>query len=204
MPETEKPPQPSYLPIVPSEVTNRLLQDLGLNKDSAAQPVEIRDRIKSLTSGVFSDLIASNPDFAKDINSLLNERYSLVHSVDSALNGMAIVLKTFDYVKESDLMLRLSSLQPDDLRLAKQTLEDSFPKKDEDVSILQRLLSLPKVPETQVSLNECLKEVKPWSYLAGDTFNEGAAAMYKTLGVLWPKLYPPQAPTQTPPQQPTI
>ena len=153
---------------------------------------------KSFTTDVFFDLIRSNRQLGEIVSKVFDETYGTIGNANSALKGSAIILKAYDYMKNFDLLSRFGTLQPNDIILAQQTLEQSLPKKGENLTIAQRLLKLPIIPETQVDLNECLKKAGEFS-LYRRHFKEGATAMYKMLEVLWPKLYP----NPTPPQQPT-
>jgi len=181
-------PQPPRLPIVPSEVTNRILED-----------VTSINAMDELTLLVFGDLVDSNKNLAEVINKCLVERFNQP-TAEPMLNGMAIIIQVFNHTQDFSLFQKISGLQPDDLDLAKQTLEKSFPPKEQDMTTLQKLLELPRIPEQQISLNECLKKTEVHSHGLRSHVREGANAMYKTLEVLWPKLYPPQTP---PPPQPT-
>lgn len=211
MPETEPQPQPSSLPIITSEVSDRLLNDLGLNVDSKTASIvagitgEIsspRNNLEDITSEVFADLISSNKGLAEVINSVLDEKLPDSYSKDGTLKGMAIVIKSFHYMQNYDLLQRFGNLQPNDISLARQILENSFLQKNQDLSILQRLLKLPQIPEQQTNLNESLKKVQPYSSARKERFNTGAVTAYRLLETLWPKLYPP---TQTsPPPQPAV
>ncbi len=211
MPEAEPQPQPIHLPVATPEITNRLLKTLQIDLPgekrrytTAGEKGFLGNNLASLVTDVFADVMSSNRKFPEHINSILNERMS-IQEAENALRGMAVVIKVFNEMQEFDLVPRLGKLQPVDIDLAKQTLEQCIPSKDESQSMtsLQRLLKLPRIPEQQVSLNECLRKIK-FDLMTARGLDVGANAMYKTLEVLWPRLYPPQAPTQTPLQQPTI
>ena len=184
MAEFEPKPQLSYLPIVTSEVTDRLTEQLGLDIDKKTASIisnirtgEIKspgNNLEQLATEVFSDLISSNLSLAKITNNVLSERM-IPFEANGTLEGMMLVLKAFDYMKESDLLQRLGSLNSDDLALAQQTMERSFPKKDQTMSISQRLLTLPRIPETQIDLNECLKKAEKYSTSVAQNFRGGGS-----------------------------
>lgn len=99
---------------------------------------------------------------------------------------MAIVLKAFDYTKEFDLLPRFAGLEPNDLNVIKQTLEESVPSQEYAVTILQRLLKLPRIPDQQINLNECINTTARSVRLFRQQITTGAAAMYKILTFFGP------------------
>ena len=195
MPEFEQPPQPNQLPIVTAEMIGLTIVDMGGEKSTFV------DR-QAFSENVFGDLLNSKKDFVQMVNDVLAHR--ITHQdpqlkavkEDDTLEGMAIVLKAFDHMKEFDLIPRFTQLKPDDIDLAKRILEESIPSQERSVTILQRLLNLPRIPEQQVSLSECLRSVgKKDAILSQREIFSGGSAMYKILEALWPKLYPPQTPS---------
>lgn len=199
--EAEQPPQSSSLPIVSTEVKDRIIEDMG-----GANPNNLAPNLNTFSENVFADVLNSNRDFAQVINDVVTQKITHENPGTSAarqdalIEGMAIVLKAFDYTKQFDLLPRFARLEPDDLNLVKQTLEASIPSQEHTVTILQRLLNLPRIPEQQINLNECINTAGKSTSIFQQQVTTGATAMYKTLEVLWPILYPPQAPL---PQQPT-
>lgn len=194
MPEFEQPRQPSVLPMVSSEVKNRIIEDMG-----GANPNDPLPNRSEFSENVFADLLNSNRTFVEAINDVLAQRITdqipgiAVFKQDAFIEGMAIVIKAFDYTMKSDLLLRFASLQADDIHAAREALEASIPKQEEHtISIVQRLLTLPRIPDQQIDLNECINTAGRFNPVFQRQITTGATAMYKTLGALWPKLYPPQ------------
>ena len=115
---------------------------------------------------------------------------------------MAIVLRAFDINSGFDLMQRFGGLQPEDLSLVRSILQQSLPAREQDISILRRLLTIPQLPEQQINLNYIFSKLpRSAGHFRKEYVVEGAAAMYSILGHLWPKLYPQNqtAPPQPPP-----
>lgn len=196
MPETEPQPQPSTLPIVPLEVTNRLSEYLNLDWDyNIPQVPEGRlspsDAIDSLTT----TLLANRQLPVTTIIDILRKNTYAHHDAKDAAKGMAIVLKTFDLMEKSGLIERLSSLQPDNISLAVNTLEQCFPPKKQSMTLSEQInYIIPEIPKQQKSLNQLIGKAKEHIGLEGRSFDQGATGMYKILEALWPKLYPPQTP----------
>lgn len=204
------PPQP--LPIISEETRQSLFEELGLDNSPDTQRIITGitgervtpvDRIHSLAEIVFGDLIMSNRGLAQTISDELSlrEPYKQVKFITRRRElGMAIVLKAFHIQSGFNLVPNFGKLQGEDLNLVRQIIQTSIPSDSDTDSlpILERLLSMPRIPEQQFVLNEIIQKTRKVLATNNIYAQEGANTMYAILSHLWPKLGPETPSTQPP------
>lgn len=167
--------------------TDRIVQ--GISGKFPESPYNL---IESSTNNTFYDLIVTNRGFATVINESL-AKASLNHYEHNAYaDGMAIVLRAFNINSSFDLLPRFSKLQAEDMELAGTIIQNTIIPSSR-LPRLTRLLKLPQMPEQQIALNELIGKASHYDFGQDQQVREGATIMYKILGHLWPKLYPPPA-----------
>ncbi|MBI2314529.1 hypothetical protein HYU93_00495 [Candidatus Daviesbacteria bacterium] len=206
-PHPELPP-PFPLPIISEDTKRRLLEETGLDTDPrtrriiqgiSGEPTNVLITINSLTDNVFLDLIDINRGLVEAISEELT-RLGPPTEASERTKGMALVLRAFHIQSGFDLLPRLGNLKEnEDKNMVRGVIRASLPSKTQNLSLLEGLLTMPRIPEQQIVLNELIKK-------AGEVIgfkkavSEGASVMYQILGRMWPRLYPPQTlPPQLPP-----
>lgn len=203
-------PQFHALPIISEETGKRLIENLGLDQSIRDRGILSRitgenmeypmQRAQALTNQVFGDLITINGAFVQGIDeelSSINPNPKLPMN-DNITMGMALVLRAFDVNQDFGLIEKFNGLQPENVIMARSLLRKSIPSENSNISILRRLLTLPKIPDQQVTLNNIIKQTGQNAGIWSQDLIQGATAMYVILGYLWPKLYPQNQTPTTP------
>lgn len=205
-PDFETSPQPRPLPIISEETRRRLLEDLTLDK-----PFEIAvyqekrtpptDALDNLAEGAIDELAAANPHLIQSLFEALSKTYSYPSGevsrskIDAATKGMAIVLKAYDIETGLKLLPNFSKLTAEDVQ---QTV---IPTQQENMvpvgivrTILERATLRKRIPEQHAALNEVINKSSGYCLNYSEVFKEGAVAMFKILGKVWPKVISPEQP----------
>ncbi|MDP3973452.1 MAG: hypothetical protein Q8P92_01335 [Candidatus Daviesbacteria bacterium] len=118
---------------------------------------------------------------------------------DAASKGMAVVVQAYQIDSGRNLFSRVQDLSEEDLSEMGKIMEEVILPTNTDVSLLRRVLSTPRIPEQHLNLIYCVNKTAEGAIALDDReFKEGAAAMFRILSYLAPKLYP--NPSQTPEQ----
>lgn len=142
-----------------------------------------------MAQNIFADIIDVNSPLAEEMNK------SIIHLpisvTDSRLSGMALVIRAYDLDLEHDLIPRFANLGKEDLGIINETVKTNTI----DLSILQKLLNMPRIPEQQATLNSIIKESSKHVWIPSE-LTIGAGQMYALLSKWWPKLFPNQTPSE--------
>jgi len=209
--QQEREPQSQPLPIISNEIGKRLLEDFGVKTidpspsiESLSQAINESRSFKELstqqTEAVFGDLLSMNPLLVQSISETIQQNPTDAVHVDSAVLGMAIVLKAYDIQTEHGLLSNFGLLEQPEIETVKRILQKLF--SSPPTTILQRLLNSPRIPEQQVTLNQTIQQIAiTGNHWSPNSVKLGASTMYHVLGALWPKLFPQGEPQTQPPSQ---
>ena len=208
----EQEPQSQPLPIITDETSKRLVEDFGLDINTNTQRIvqnisgetqlSTHEIATQQATSVFNDLLSSNPDVVKVIYEELKKGKLTSDTlpnnqllIDSATAGAAMVLKAFDIQNNYGLLTNFSKLTETDINTIRSIFEKSF--STQHTTILERVLNTPRIPDQQVALNSTINNLAKdyWGYPGlrsnyGSYVNLGALSMYRSLGAVWPKLFP--------------
>lgn len=211
--DQEPQPLPVTIPILPGEAFNQLRQ--ALNMDYFQSPVtsgeppgrliddlafNTFDKISSLGGAIFVKAIS---DELQAINTTL-EGTTYRYKIDYETKGMALVLRAYELSLGIDLLTNLGRLQGEDLERVRQIIRDNTPRAGTTTTILEQVLSEPRIPEQHAFLTSFLNEFINLgeSAMVDPRFTKGGAVtMFKVLTALWPKIAPQTSePPDLPPQ----
>jgi len=191
------------IPIISEQTRTTLLEELGLDKPWATVLAEKRDvpgvAVPKLTEEVIDTVASYTPRFVQRVYDGLAEVYTYPtgeidhYRIDSATQGMAIILRAYHLDTGNQLYYNLSTLRDEDVDSVSGTIKTNMVsiRSGKGDTVLQRVLSRPGIPEQHAGLNTLLNRAAeyaspPYQPLA----REGGTAMFKVLSGLWPKITP--------------
>src|SRR3989344_1383603 len=193
--EFEPTPTSSSLPIISDEVRDCLMADLGLDVDDASRrivagitgesPEDPRLRASALVESVFNDIRVTNPNFVLGtLDVLKGIKNYWDFRIDGFTIGMATVISAFDKMSNWSLTDRFDRLNQEDVEEALKIIRDTASSGIKG-SILERVISGPRIPNHQINLNQFItKLIKSTSLIPqATTMRAGAGAMYKILSI---------------------
>lgn len=209
-PDLEQPPQPRPLPIISEETRRVLLEDLSLDKDFNTVLAEKRNppgvALPELAESAFDSVVSYNPNLVRTIVESLQKVYAYRsgevdhYHIDSATEGMGIVLRAYQIESKGELYSRLGDLNEQDLQVVAKVLGESIIPLEQNRMILDRVLGRQRIPEQHAALNAIVNRAADYSIHYPRSTRDGATAMYRVLSSLWGKLstsdQPPQLPTE--------
>ena len=235
MESTSPPEQPrTGAPFVTAETRDKLLSEFGLIDDQPKEPELtnptdrlLRDAIdasqhkqaqesyrftigmKEHALNIFGDIAENNSNFVIRLREVLKEVDPYNMYLDTYALGMSVVLRAMHVQSDYRLYYKLSQLNEADIdrfsSVIKEGLEYTRPG---DSNILDKALSIPRIPQSQENLRELVERVDKYHSL--DTrYKYGASVVYKAIDGIWPSLGmngenhqspPPEIPTVTPPE----
>lgn len=109
--------------------------------------------------------------------------------LDSQTEGMAFILMAYELVGGVDLFSNLGKLTEEDLEQVKQIISETIPRPGTNTTILERVLSLPRIPEQHTFLLSIINEAFDYKHQkCSIEHKQGAVAMFRILANLWPRL----------------
>lgn len=195
------------LPIISDEAGQRVIEELGMDVDGRTQGIiaGITGESKlppgvmrgNLALDVFTRIAGVNPDFVRTVQQAIkNNLYAgVAHNRSACAEGMAVVIRAFDVESDFNLVNNFANLQQVDIQRANEIVAQALGGKKEGKDLLEEILETPRIPEQQITLNRVVTKATQASGSGQRQVNLGAAAMYKVLAEMRPKLYPPKAPT---------
>jgi hypothetical protein len=190
------------LPMISDETGQRVIEELGMDAPREVLPYEKRE---AMAVDIFSNLAEINSEFVKTTQQAIKDHLyaGTAYNRSACAEGMAVVLRAFDIQSDYKLINNFSNLQAEDLPRVSAVIEETLGNPDSERDLLERVLRIPKIPEQQIMLNKVVTKATQASGLGAEQVRVGAAAMYKILAEMRPKLYqsnPSTPPMSMPPQ----
>lgn len=188
------------IPIISEQTRTTLLTELSLDKDwRTVVEIEHRDppgvALPKLTEEVMDDLTGYNPRFVQRLFDSMAKVFVYQPSgeidhyhIDSATEGMAIVLRAYQLDTGSQLFYNIGDLKTSDLDIVGKIIADSMVQLGKSGTYLERVLGKQRIPEQHAALNSTLNRASGYTVHYSKSVKEGGTAMFKILSGLWTKL----------------
>lgn len=199
------------LPVISSEVRDRLFQTYGL--DQTPKDRSIIERITGKpetnpdklilrdTLEVWGDISRINREAALEVQKLFSATKEGPFVTNSRLAGIAVIFRAYDFQSGNNLLSNFNLLTPSDIALMKEAINSALPKPGD--SLLDIALNQPRIPSYHIDLQEVIneigKQISPNLY--GQEFRTGAAIGFGILEKVGRKLLPQQKPPESSPSQ---
>src|SRR3989344_576724 len=191
--------QSSALPVISPDTKDRIRADYNLDffnqsKREGEPPATL---LKQNAEDVFLEAFIDSRPFVNAVLDVLKKinTYTFTASqqidryiLDAHTEGMALVLKTYQTEFGPELFKGLADLNEEDLENVKRVIQESTESAEDELSILEGVVSKPRISDQHVDLISLVNEVSKYESPYRNKFQEGAVAGFRVLATVWHKI----------------